>query len=91
MPPMHLPFLDPVFANRQGVFGLPVDVLMVVVAIGLSVAGIVFMRRITHVDPEPRSFRSTTRMEASDLVTRVVIAGLVCAGALAVLLLLVRR
>jgi hypothetical protein len=88
---VHLPFLDPVFDNRQSLFGLPTDVLLLAVAAGLSIAGWLIARRITGVDPEPRSFRATTRLEASDLITRVVVVGLVGIAAIAAVSLLLRR
>ncbi len=88
---MRLPFLDPAFDARPSLFGLPTEVIVIAVAAALWLAGVLFLRRITHVDAEPRSFRATTRLESSDLVTRVVAAGLVGAAALAALLLLFRH
>ena len=88
---MHLPFLDPAFDNRESIFGIPSNVVLFAVAIALLVAGAVIALRIGRGDPEPRPFRATTHADATDLVIRVVIAGLAGAAGLAALVLLLHR
>jgi hypothetical protein len=88
---MRLPFLDPVFDNREELFGIPANVLLFAVTVIVAAAAFVVTVRITRGDPEPRPFRATTHADATDLVTRVVIVGLAGAAGLAVLVLLLHR
>ena len=64
--------------------GLPVSVVLVVVAFALLAGGLVVIRRISRVDPDPRVFRATTHPDALDRVVRgVALAAVVFAAVFA--------
>src|SRR4051794_35818823 len=90
MATVQLPFLNPMFDDRQAIFGIPTTVLLFGIAAALLVAAFVITVRMTRGDPEPRPFRATTGADATDLITRGVVVGLAGAAGLAALVLLLR-
>jgi hypothetical protein len=88
---VHLPFLNPIFDDRQTILGIPTNVLLFGIAAALLLAAFVITVRMTRGDPEPRPFRATTGDDATDVITRVVVFGLAGAAGLAALVLLLRR
>jgi hypothetical protein len=65
-------FLQPMFDSRVDVLGLPLSTVIVAVAFVVLVAGFAWMRRITGVEREPRTFRATTRPDPFDRSMRAV-------------------
>jgi hypothetical protein len=75
----------PMFDNRVSVIGIPADVIVLAVAVGAAIIGLLWLRRIVTIEPEVHSFRSTAGHERSWSA----IAGVVALVALIALLGLV--
>jgi hypothetical protein len=74
-------FLQPMFDSRVTFLGLPLTLVLVAVAFVILAGGFAWMRRISQADPEPRSFRATTRPDPIDrLVRGVILAGVAFAA-----------
>ena len=65
---------QPDVRSHASVLGLPLDALIAGLACAVMVAGFLWIRRITHGDPEPRIFRATTHADPTEIMTRPVIA-----------------
>ena len=73
------------FHGTGSILGVPLGVVIVAIAFVLLAAGFVWMRRISRVDGEPRSFRATTHPGPLDrLVRGVALATVVFAAVFAV-------
>lgn len=70
-------FLEPMFESSVQPFGFPLDAMIVALGLVGVVTGFLWIRRITHVDPDPRIFRATTHPDPTDVVLRPVIAAAV--------------
>ena len=78
-------FGTPMFDPQVSVNGMPLSALLLAAGFVLLVAGFVWMRRISSVDGDPRSFRATTRPSSLDrLVRGVALATVVFAAVFAV-------
>ena len=72
------------FGPSGSLLGVPLSTVVVGVPFALLVGGIVWVCRISRVDPEPRSFRATTHPDPIDRVVRgAILAGLAFAVVLA--------
>ena len=73
-------FGTPMFDSRVSLWGLPLSTAIFAVAVAVLVAGVLWLRRITSVEGEPRTFRATTRPDPVDRVIRgLVLAAIVFA------------
>jgi hypothetical protein len=59
----------PVFDSQVSFFGLPLTTILFALAFAALVGATLWIRRISRVDPEPRSFRATTHPGPLDRLT----------------------
>lgn len=50
---------EPMFGPHPGLFGIPAMAFILAFAAAISAVGIVWVRRLTEIEPESRSFRAT--------------------------------
>jgi hypothetical protein len=47
------------FDSRQSIFGIPAEVIVLAVAVGAAVVGLLWLRSIVTIESEVHSFRAT--------------------------------
>ncbi len=79
------------FDDRSKLFGVPTQVIVLAVAVLGSVVGFRWLRRVTGVEPEVRSFRATDPPRRGvDLLLRVVAVAAAIVALLLLAILVVR-